>query len=108
VIINFAFKVSPLYRAKDIKIGYYNRNCSVLQKNCDQHFPNSEILLVRLGHTYLALERLEEAFTAMDLVLKINPQNFDALQVLKLVLDRQGKKEEAQVTLLDRRFLCRS
>jgi hypothetical protein len=70
----------------------------------EQHFPNSEILLVRLGHTYLALERLEEEFSAMDLVLKINPQDYDVLQVSGLVLDRQGKKEEAQGYLIPNIF----
>ncbi|MCX6577835.1 MAG: sulfatase-like hydrolase/transferase, partial [Candidatus Aminicenantes bacterium] len=43
--------------------------------------PDSEILLVRLGHTYLVTGKSQEALKTMDKVLALNPQNVDALTV---------------------------
>jgi arylsulfatase A-like enzyme/Flp pilus assembly protein TadD len=61
-----------------------------------ERIPGSEILLVRLGHTYLVTGRLQEAFDTMAEVLKSNPENVDALTVSAGVLDTLGKKEEAR------------
>jgi tetratricopeptide (TPR) repeat protein len=57
---------------------------------------HSEILLSRLGHTYLVAGRTDEALTAMAEVLKINPQHIDALAASALALGNMGKKEEAR------------
>jgi tetratricopeptide (TPR) repeat protein len=61
-----------------------------------EKIPNSEILLSRLGHTYLVTGRFKEAFKAMAEVLKINPRNVDALTVSAGVMETQGNKEEAR------------
>ena len=61
-----------------------------------EKIPHSEILLSRLGHTYLVAGRTDEALTAMAEVLKINPQHIDALAASALALGNMGKKEEAR------------
>ena len=58
--------------------------------------PNSEILMVRLGHTYLVTGRSGEALAAMNKVLELNPRNVDALTVCAGILDARGRKDEAQ------------
>ena len=63
--------------------------------------PDSEILLVRLGHTHLVTGRLREAFETMNKVLSLNPRNVDALTVCAGILDTEGRKEEAR-TYYDR------
>jgi len=57
--------------------------------------PDSEILLVRLGHTHLVTGMFREAFETMNKVLGLNPRNVDALTVCAGILDTQGRKEEA-------------
>ncbi len=59
--------------------------------------PDSEILLVRLGHTYLVTGMVREAFETMNKVLGSNPRNVDALTVCAGILDTQGRKEEARI-----------
>jgi tetratricopeptide (TPR) repeat protein len=61
-----------------------------------EKIPKSEILISRLGHTYLAMGKMDESLAAMKQVLEVAPRSFDALLVSGLVLDRQGRKEEAQ------------
>ena len=58
--------------------------------------PDSEILLVRLGHTHLVTGRSREAFETMNKVLGLNPRNVDALTVCAGILDTEGRKEEAR------------
>ena len=58
--------------------------------------PDSEILLVRLGHTHLVTGRSREAFDTMNKVLSLNPRNVDALTVCAGILDTEGRKEEAR------------
>jgi arylsulfatase A-like enzyme/Flp pilus assembly protein TadD len=58
--------------------------------------PDSEILLVRLGHTHLVTGRPREAFETMNKVLSLNPRNVDALTVCAGILDTEGHKEEAR------------
>jgi arylsulfatase A-like enzyme/Tfp pilus assembly protein PilF len=60
-----------------------------------QKIPDSEILLSRLGHTYLVLGRSKKALESMQAVLKINPRYFDALLASAWILGIMGKKEEA-------------
>jgi arylsulfatase A-like enzyme/tetratricopeptide (TPR) repeat protein len=58
--------------------------------------PDSEILLVRLGHTYLVTGKAREALATMEKVLVLNPQNVDALTVSAGILDATGRKDEAR------------
>jgi arylsulfatase A-like enzyme/Flp pilus assembly protein TadD len=58
--------------------------------------PDSETLLVRLGHTYLVTGKPEEALATMDRVLTLNPRNVDALTVRAGILDAAGRKDEAR------------
>jgi arylsulfatase A-like enzyme/tetratricopeptide (TPR) repeat protein len=58
--------------------------------------PKSEILMVRLGHTYLVTGKSREALSAMNKVLELNPRNVDALTVGAGILDAGGRKDEAQ------------
>jgi len=58
--------------------------------------PGSEILLVRLGHTYLVTGKSEAALETMAKVLALNPQNVDALTVSASILDAKGRKDEAR------------
>jgi choline-sulfatase len=57
---------------------------------------DSEVLLVRLGHTYLVTGKSQEALETMDKVLDLNPKNVDALTVCAGILDATGRKEEAR------------
>ncbi|HSA95865.1 MAG TPA: tetratricopeptide repeat protein [Acidobacteriota bacterium] len=58
--------------------------------------PDSEVLLVRLGHTYLVSGKPAEALAMMDRVLVLDPRNVDALTVRAGILDATGRKEEAR------------
>jgi len=58
--------------------------------------PDSEVLLVRLGHTYLVSGKAAEALALMDRVLVLDPRNVDALTVRAGILDASGRKEEAR------------
>jgi tetratricopeptide (TPR) repeat protein len=58
--------------------------------------PDSEILLVRLGHTYLVSGKPGEALDTMDKVLALNPRSVDALTVRAGILDATGRKDEAR------------
>lgn len=58
--------------------------------------PDSEMLMVRLGHTYLVTGNSREAFATMDKVLGLNPRNVDALTVCAGILDAEGRKDEAR------------
>ena len=62
----------------------------------NEKIPHSEILLSRLGYTYLIAGRLNEALAAMSEVLKLNPTHIDALQASAMILDNMGKREEAR------------
>jgi len=66
-----------------------------LKKGIEKN-PGSEILLSRLGYTYLVTGRSQEALAVMAEVLKINPRSIDALTATSVILDEMGKKEEAR------------
>lgn len=61
-----------------------------------ERLPDSEILLVRLGHTYLVSGQPGEALATMDKVLALNPRSLDALTVRAGILDASGRKDEAR------------
>jgi len=76
------------------KMRKFDEAIRILEKGIEK-IPDSEILLSRLGHTYLVLGRLKKALESMQAVLKINPRYFDALLVSAWILGIMGKKEEA-------------
>lgn len=73
----------------------FDEAIETLKKGIEK-IPDSEILLSRLGHTYLVTGRLNEAFAAMQQVLETNPKYFDALTASAVILDTLRKKEEAR------------
>jgi choline-sulfatase len=60
-----------------------------------ERIPGSELLLVRLGYTYLVEGKTPEAFEAMNEVLIRNPKSVDALTAVAVILDNTGRKREA-------------
>jgi Tfp pilus assembly protein PilF len=58
--------------------------------------PDSRILLVRLGHTYLVSGKSREALETMEKVLASDPRNIDALTVCASILEQTGRTEEAR------------
>lgn len=96
-----------LEEVPDSPAGYVNLAIAqALQKKFDgaletlnrglARLPDSEILQVRLGHTFLVAGRGGQAFEAMAKVLKSNPRNVDALSVCAGLLDASGRKDEAR------------
>lgn len=61
-----------------------------------EKIPGSPLLLSRLGYTYLVTNRSQEALATMAEVLKISPRHIDALTASAVILDNQGKLEEAR------------
>jgi superkiller protein 3 len=57
--------------------------------------PDSEVLLLRLGNTFMVTGRVKKALEAFDKVLKTNPRSFDALLASGLMLDAIGQKADA-------------
>ncbi len=87
--------------------GYVNLALAqALQKNFDgavetlsrgiARLPDSETLMVRLGHTYAVMGKPVLALSTMEKVLTLNPYNVDALTVGAGILDAAGRKEEAR------------
>lgn len=58
--------------------------------------PDSETLMVRLGHTYLVTGNSRDAFATMNKVLGLNPRNVDALTVCAGILDAEGRRDESR------------
>ncbi|UCE40867.1 MAG: sulfatase-like hydrolase/transferase [Candidatus Aminicenantes bacterium] len=61
-----------------------------------ERMPDSEVLLSRLGHTYMVAGRVKKALDTFDRILKTNPRYFDALMATAWMLDLIGQKEDAQ------------
>lgn len=66
-----------------------------LKKGADA-VPDSDVILSRLGHTYLVTGRPGEALDTMRLVLATNPVHFDALTVCAVILESAGRDAEAR------------
>jgi tetratricopeptide (TPR) repeat protein len=73
----------------------FDETIRILEQGLEK-IPESEILLSRLGHTFMLLGRVKKALEAFDLILKNNPRYFDALLGSAWMLDLIGQKEEAQ------------
>ncbi len=67
---------------------------AVLRRGLDR-IPDSEILMTRLGYTYLVMSRAEESAAVMQNILKINPRSMDALTGMAVVLESGDRKAEA-------------
>jgi tetratricopeptide (TPR) repeat protein len=67
---------------------------AVLRRGLDR-IPDSEILMTRLGYTYLVMSRAEESASVMQNILKINPRSMDALTGMAVVLESGDRKAEA-------------
>lgn len=76
------------------KMRKFNEAIRILEQGVEK-ISDSEILLSRLGHTYLVLGRLKKALESMQAVLEINPRYFDALLASAWILGIMGKHEEA-------------
>lgn len=61
-----------------------------------ERMPDSAILHVRLGHTYLVTGRAEEALASMDRVIALEPRNVDAWTAAAAALDALGRKAESR------------
>jgi arylsulfatase A-like enzyme/tetratricopeptide (TPR) repeat protein len=61
-----------------------------------ERMPDSAILHVRLGHTYLVTGRPADALASMDRVIALEPRNVEAYTVAASALDALGRKAEAR------------
>ncbi|MDH4198648.1 MAG: sulfatase-like hydrolase/transferase, partial [Candidatus Aminicenantes bacterium] len=61
-----------------------------------EKIPGSELLLTRLGYTYLVTGRAAEALETMSEVLQVNPRSVDALTALAAIHDNLGRKDESR------------
>lgn len=77
------------------KMDQFEEAIRILQQGVEK-IPKSEILLTRLGHTYMVTGRLKKALEAMQAVLEVNPRSFDALLTSGWILNLMGLKEEAR------------
>ncbi|MGB4705411.1 MAG: sulfatase-like hydrolase/transferase [Candidatus Saccharicenans sp.] len=81
----------------------YDRAISTLRTGI-QKFPDSDLLLSKLGHTLMLVGRTDEALQTMEKALAINSLNYDALVVSSMILESAGKYEEA-LTFIERALL---
>lgn len=81
-----------LMKARMMKI---DETIQVLEQGLEQ-IPDSEVLLSRLGHTFMVAGRVKKALDTFDHILKNNPRYFDALLGSAWMLDLMGQKEDAQ------------
>ena len=58
--------------------------------------PDSEVLLSRLGHTFMVTGKVRKALDTFDRILKFNPRFFDALLGSAWILNLMGQSEDAQ------------
>jgi arylsulfatase A-like enzyme/Flp pilus assembly protein TadD len=73
----------------------FDETIRILEQGLEK-IPESEILLSRLGHTFMLMGRVKRALETFDLILKNNPRYFDALLGSAWMLDLIGQKDDAQ------------
>jgi arylsulfatase A-like enzyme/Flp pilus assembly protein TadD len=61
-----------------------------------ERLPGSELLLTRLGYTYLVTGKPDLALAVMQDVLKSNPLSMDALTSVSMILENFGRRDEAR------------
>ena len=80
-----------LMKARMMKI---DETIQVLEQGLEK-IPESEILLSRLGHTFMLAGRLKKALDTFSLILKNNPRHFDALLGSAWMLELMDQKQDA-------------
>ncbi len=80
-----------LMKARMMKI---DETIQVLEEGLEK-IPDSEILLSRLGHTFMLAGRLKNALDVFTLILENNPRHFDALLGSAWMLELMGQKQDA-------------
>ncbi len=73
----------------------FDQTVRILEQGLEK-MPESEVLLSRLGHTFMLQGKMKNALDTFGLILKKNPRYFDALLGSARMLDLTGQKEEAQ------------
>ncbi len=68
---------------------------ATLRQGLDR-LPDSELLMTRLGYTYLVMSKPQEAAEVMGNILKIHPHSPDALTGLAVILDGTNRRDEAR------------
>ncbi|MDD8027719.1 MAG: sulfatase-like hydrolase/transferase [Acidobacteriota bacterium] len=68
---------------------------ATLRRGLDR-LPDSELLMTRLGYTYLVMNKADEASAAMRNVLKINPASLEALTGLAMISEGRNRRDEAR------------
>lgn len=81
-----------LAQARQMKL---NQAIETLKKGTEV-IPDSDILLSRLGHTYVVMNRTADALEAMQKALAVNPECFDALVVSAVILESWSRMEDAR------------
>ena len=79
----------------EAKMGRFEEAIRTLEQGIEK-IPDSEILLSRLGHTFMVTGRLKKSLDTFDRVLKNNPRHFDALLASAWCLNLMDQKEDAQ------------
>jgi tetratricopeptide (TPR) repeat protein len=72
----------------------YQAALATLQQGLEE-IPGSDLLLSKLGQTYLLMDRKPEALRAIDKALSINPGNYEALVISVMIYESAGKPDEA-------------
>lgn len=76
-------------------LNHFDKATGVLERGIAL-FPRSIVLLSRLAHTYMVMDRLKKALKAWQAVLEIEPDYFDGLLGSAWILDLMGDKEGAR------------
>jgi arylsulfatase A-like enzyme/Flp pilus assembly protein TadD len=73
----------------------FDETIRILEQGLEK-IPESEVLLSRLGHTFMLLGRVKKALETFDMILKNNPSYFDALLASAWMLDLIEQRDDAQ------------
>lgn len=68
---------------------------ATLRRGLDR-LPDSELLMTRLGYTYLMMNRPQEAAEVMGNILRLHPASPDALTGLAMILEGTNRRDEAR------------
>ncbi len=79
----------------EARLGKFDQAIATLRLGTER-MPDSAVLHVRLGHTYLVTGRPAEALASMDRVITLEPRNVDAYTAAASALDALGRKAEAR------------
>ncbi len=68
---------------------------ATLRQGLDR-LPDSELLMTRLGYTYLMMNKPQEAAEVMGNILRLHPASPDALTGLAMILEGTNRRDEAR------------